>query len=488
MSDFFQDEADVNLGRVLGAKYELLNQLGAGSMGAVYRAKHLTLKKLVAVKILHPDSMQTAKAVARFEAEARAASRFEHANSVSVLDFGREESDGLLYIVMEYVEGRDLRQVVLADGPLEEHRACRLMAQVMGALAAAHDQGIVHRDMKPGNIMVSTRMSDRGVEEEFIKICDFGIAKLMPRNDETQNQEPLTLKGSFFGTPAYMSPEQAKGEPSDARADVYACGLILWMLLAGQRPFHGDNPMSVAMKQINEPLPTLRDFRDDISRGVTEAIRKATQKNPDARFNSAREMVQVLQAYASEDVDDVQAAAMVEQLLSIDALPTHAEDGVLSGKKVMPPVMMAVLSLVLGLVFATVLIRSRTENQEGPSATALNVSSLPPAPVEFMGPPIPKKIYLIIDGVSEGTEVYSMGQLMGVAPGKIVMIKDAEPVSLVFKHEDFVSTSTMITINRDRSLRIEMKAKQKVNSLSKPPQRRKQRQIRRRDQLENPFE
>ena len=105
-----------------------------------------------------------------------------------------------------------------------------------------------------------------------------------------------------------------------------------------------------------------------------------------------------------------------------------------------------------------------------------------------MGPPRPEKIYLSIEGVSEGTEVYSMGQLMGVAPGKIVMIKDAEPVSLIFKHEDFVSTSTMITINRDRSLRIEMKAKQKVKSLSKPPQRRKQRQIRRRDQLENPFE
>ena len=473
---------------MLGGKYELLDQLGAGSMGVVYRAKHQTLKKYVAVKVLHPDSNQTAKAVARFEAEARAASRFEHANSVSVLDFGREESDGLLYIVMEHIDGRDLRQVVMSEGPLDERRACRLMAQVMAALAAAHDQGIVHRDMKPGNIMVTKRISDGGAEEEFIKICDFGIAKLLPRNDETHDNEPLTLKGAFFGTPAYMSPEQARGDASDARTDIYACGLILWMLLAGQRPFHGDNAMSVAMQQIHDPLPSLDDFRNDVSRGVMKLIRKATEKKCDARFKSAREMYQVLQAYASEKDGEQKAAAMVEQLLSYDGLRTEAEDGVLVGKKVMPPIVIATLSLVLGLVFATVVISSREDKES--TLTPLVSPKVPSVVVsnDFVGPPIPEKVYLTIEGVAEGTEVYSMGQLMGVAPGQIAMIKDSAPVILVFKNEEYVTTSTKIVLEHDRMIRLSMKQKLRAPApiKIKPPVKR--RTIPRRDRLENPFE
>jgi serine/threonine protein kinase len=483
VSGFFPDEPDSLIGRVLGRKYELLSLLGAGSMGAVYRARHQTLKKDVAVKVLHSNVERSAKAIARFESEARAASRFEHANSVHILDFGQDEVGGLFYIVMEYLDGQDLRKLVLAEGPLDEKRACRIMAQVCAALAAAHDQGIIHRDMKPGNIMVINRIGDHGVKEEFVKICDFGIAKLSPRSDESISKEPLTLKGSFFGTPAYMSPEQAKGEPSDARSDVYACGLILWMLLAGERPFSGDTPMSVAMKQINEPLPSMDLFRTNLSLGVKELIRKATHKNPGLRFKSAREMCQVLQTYASESVSEVKAAAMMENLLSSDSLKTAVDDNPISATKLVSPVLVAATSLALGLVLAFFVISKVSSKDTDP---VQNVAVLAPAPVtEFMGPPIPEKVYVTIEGVAEGTEVYSLGQLMGVAPGQIELVKDQQPIILVLKNDGYVTTSTKIMPTAGQTIVLTMKPK--LRKLV-PPKTIKRNKLRDRDQLENPFE
>ena len=479
------DEFDSLVGRLLGGKYELLTRLGAGSMGAVYRARHLTLKKDVAVKVLHSEIERSPKATARFESEARAASRFEHANSVNVLDFGQEPDDGLFYIVMELIDGQDLGKLVLEQGFFEEKRACRIMAQVCAALAAAHDKGIIHRDMKPGNIMVTTRINDQGIEEEFVKICDFGIAKLSPRSDESMSKEPLTLKGTFFGTPAYMSPEQARGEPSDARSDVYSCGLILWMLLTGQRPFWGDTPMSVAMKQVSDPLPSLDLYRTDLSMGVKELIRKATEKNPAHRFNTAREMFQVLQAYSSESMSDVQAAAMVEHLLSSDSLRTSADDEVVGANRVMPPVFLAATCLFLGLVFAYVVISTVPDESEVSRALTGPVTPQAPArTAEFMGPPIPDKIFITIEGVSEGTEVYSLGQLMGVAPGQIELVKDSQPTILVLKNDGYVTTSTKVIPQEDQLIRLQMK-------LRLPPKNPNRvlgpRKLRPRDVLEDPF-
>ena len=482
MTGFFPDEPDSLLGRLLGGKYELTQRLGAGSMGAVYRARHLTLKKDVAVKVLHSETERSEKAIARFEAEARAASRFEHANSVSILDFGQDPQDGLFYIVMEYIEGYDLRNLILQNGPLHERRACRLMSQVCAALAAAHDQGIIHRDMKPGNIMVTNRINDQGQPEEFAKICDFGIAKVSPRSDESFSKEPLTVKGTFFGTPAYMSPEQARGEPSDARSDVYSCGLILWMTLTGERPFSGDTPMGVAMKQVSDPLPSLDLYRTDLSLGVKELIRKATQKDPDLRFNSAREMFQVLQAYASDSMGDIQAAAMVENLLSSDSLRTSADEPVIGTSKALPPILVPIVSLVLGLVFAYFVITNVSDPE--PANVPATVIAPPPA-VEVMGPPRPEKVFITISGVPEGTEVYSLGQLMGVAPGQIEMIKSDEPAILVLKNEGYVSTSTKVVLDRDRELGMLMKPRAvpviRENKPSPP-------KLKPRDQLEDPFQ
>ncbi|MEE2901010.1 MAG: serine/threonine-protein kinase [Myxococcota bacterium] len=481
MSGLYEDEPDSLVGRILNEKYELLSCLGSGSMGAVYRARHLTLKKFVAVKVLHSDIERSTTGIARFEAEARAAGRFEHANSVSVIDFGRE-SDGLYFIVMEYIEGQDLRQLVFSEGVMTEQRACRLMSQVCAALAAAHDNGIVHRDMKPGNIMVTSRRNDQGEYEEFVKICDFGIAKLLPRADDSFGQEPMTLKGSFFGTPAYMSPEQARGEPSDARSDVYACGLILWMLLTGQRPFVGENAMSVAMKQISEPLPDISTYRSDISEGVRKIIQRATDKLPERRFSNGRAMYQMLLPYSSGKTEHINAAAMMENLLSSESLRTSADElNEVPGNVAIRPLLLPAMCLILGLVVAFFVFDATNDGDES-SAISINESS-----AEIMGPPIPPKILITINGVPEGTEVFHLGQLVGVAPGQIQLLRNNEPALLVLRAEGHVSTSTAVVPQSSQTLLLTMKSKMKTvpSNKEKPKPKRPRRS---RDRLEDPFE
>lgn len=279
------------LGQVIDGRYKLLEKLGEGGMGAVYKAEHVRMGKLVALKLLRPEVALDRNAIKRFSQEAQIVSKLTHANTVSVFDFG-ELPDRSLFMAMEYVPGRDLARVLEAEGSLSERRAVTLAIQLLRSLAEAHDAGIVHRDVKPANVMLlRTREGD-----DFVKVVDFGIAKLAEarRTGDKHN----TGRGDFVGTPLYMSPEQVSGDELDARSDLYSAGAVLFELLTGKPPFDGPQPMAIAAKHLKAAPPKLRELAPhlNLSEAVEAVVDKALAKKPADRWQSADEFREALAA------------------------------------------------------------------------------------------------------------------------------------------------------------------------------------------------
>ena len=260
-------------GRVLAGRYKLIEQIGAGGMARVYRGVDDVLDRTVAVKVLAPPFDEDSAFVARFEREARAAAGLSHPGVVSVFDTGSE--DGIHFIVMEDVEGETLAAVIRQEGPLEPRRAAQIAREVCDALAAAHDKGLVHRDIKPGNVMVTPS----GV----VKVMDFGIARAL-------TGQTLTRTGTTLGTAAYLSPEQAQGLPADGRSDLYSLGCTLYEMLTGQPPFVGDLPVVVASRHVTEEPQIPSRLRPGVPPALDAVVAKALAKDPSERYQDARAM------------------------------------------------------------------------------------------------------------------------------------------------------------------------------------------------------
>jgi serine/threonine-protein kinase len=262
-----------NLGR-----YRLKRRIATGGMGDVWVGYHPGLKRDVAVKILKPEEQaRSASALARFEREVRATAELAHPNTVRVFDYGATE-DGLWYYVMELLEGETLAAHVERNGPLPPARAVHIVGQAARAIAEAHERGIVHRDIKPDNLFLTSL----GGEHDFVKVIDFGIAKVS-RVDET-----MTGSGLVMGTPEYMSPEVAKGEPADVRSDVYALGEVLYFLLCGSPPFQADSVGAILFAQVHEPArPPSRVLGRQLPSDVESVVMRALQKDPSARYATA---------------------------------------------------------------------------------------------------------------------------------------------------------------------------------------------------------
>lgn len=287
--------ADEHIGKTVANKYRIEQMIGEGGMGKVYKATQLALDKPVVLKVLRQALLSDERTVARFQREAKAASRLNHPNSISVLDFGQAD-DGAMYIAMEYVQGKDLHHILSREWPLPEARVIRVMSQVLSALADAHSAGVIHRDLKPENIMVEQR---RG-EADFVKVLDFGIAKIV---DGTNDDGPaLTRAGFVCGTPEYMSPEQARGAQLDHRSDLYAVGVILYQLTSGLLPFDSDSAVGFATKHLTEvpPPPTRRRPDARVSPAMERLIMKALAKNPDDRPQTAEQFRAELLAIEKE--------------------------------------------------------------------------------------------------------------------------------------------------------------------------------------------
>ena len=298
---------DSFLGRVVGGKYLIDGFLGAGAMGRVYRATQRPLDKLVAVKVLHANLGADQGTLQRFMREAKAASRFDHPNSVAVFDFGIEP-DGTAYIAMEYLRGESLDALIQREGMLTAPRCVAIMSQVLAALSEAHDAGIVHRDLKPENIMLVSRGGEDFVGET-VKVADFGIAKMLGEDGDARAAAKLTATGITPGSPAYMSPEQAQALPVDGRSDLYQCGVILYEMITGQIPFIANNAIGVIMLHISQPAPSARLRNPRCPEALDAVIARAMAKDPERRFSNARAMRQALKLIAP---DQVTATANVE--------------------------------------------------------------------------------------------------------------------------------------------------------------------------------
>jgi serine/threonine protein kinase len=278
------------LGRVVAGKFMIEERVGGGAMGEVFRARHVVLDTVIAVKIMRADIAKDPMFKERFYREAKAASRLDHPNSVRVLDFG-VEADGLVYLAMEFLHGRDLLSVVREEWPLPDERVIDILAQALAAVSVAHELGIVHRDLKPENIMINVGAEEDGARPYNVKVCDFGIAKLNdPRGFQTENGKSLTSRGMLIGTPEYMSPEQSRGDPLDARSDLYSLGVVLYQLLVGRVPFTAENAIGVLLKQINDEATAPSKVRPGVNPRLEAICMRALSKSRDDRYQTAKEM------------------------------------------------------------------------------------------------------------------------------------------------------------------------------------------------------
>jgi serine/threonine-protein kinase len=275
------------LGMVLDGKYRLDSYLSKGGMGSVYKATHVMLNKPVAVKMINAEIVSSPEMVRRFQREARAATTLSHPNIAGVFDLG-QTSDGTLYIAMEFIDGPSLKSVLSKEGPMAPARIVSLLSQVSEALAVAHRHGVVHRDLKPHNIMLARDEHGR----EIAKLVDFGVAKTFEQATQ------LTQTGFVVGTPQYMAPEQAEGKPVDGRSDIYSLGVILYEMLSGDVPFDDPSTPMILIKHIKDaPVPpSVKNPDAHVSPGLEAVAMRCLQKDPAARFQSAEEFGSALNA------------------------------------------------------------------------------------------------------------------------------------------------------------------------------------------------
>jgi eukaryotic-like serine/threonine-protein kinase len=286
---------DPYFGKEIAGQFRIVERIGSGGMGSVYKAEQPSMNRFVAVKILHPRYLSRPDLVSRFRREARAMSHLSHPNTARVFLYGQLD-DGACYIVMEHLTGQNIAQLVRAEGPMDATRAVNVMVQVCGALEEAHRSGIVHRDLKPENIFLTAQ----GGITDFPKVLDFGLAKVTER-EMRPGSLILTQEGMVFGTPEFMSPEQAQGKTLDGRSDVYSLGIILYEMLTGRLPFDAAQPMDYIAKHVNEPpIPlTQRMSGRPLLPGLEAVVARSLAKSPDDRYQTAAEFALALRGTLS---------------------------------------------------------------------------------------------------------------------------------------------------------------------------------------------
>ncbi|HVK87247.1 MAG TPA: serine/threonine-protein kinase, partial [Kofleriaceae bacterium] len=316
-------QTDPLIGQTLAERYAIQKKLGEGGMGAVYLAMHTLLDKPIAIKVLHGEFVRKPDLVERFMQEAKAASKIQHENVIDISDFGMTP-DGHVFFAMELLKGRDLHEDVmrakLGGELLPWARSKRIFLQICAALAAAHKQGVIHRDLKPENVYLVDFLDDH----DFVKLLDFGIAKM---TEVEEGARKLTKTGMLFGTPEYMSPEQARGEHVDARVDIYAMGCILFQLVTGRTPFEADNFMGVLTMHLTEPVPELPgEVLDRIGapHELAGIIHKALDKDRDERWQTIEELANAIRTVCGDPLPSGATATALPAARTEEAVATAA--------------------------------------------------------------------------------------------------------------------------------------------------------------------
>ncbi|MDB4966013.1 MAG: serine/threonine protein kinase with repeat [Myxococcales bacterium] len=413
--------ADPLVGSIIDGRYRIKARLGQGGVGAVYEGEHTETRRAVAVKVLHAVFAGTEEFNKRFEREAQAASRLTHPSCVSVIDFGRVQKIepasagakiiGIPYLVMEYVRGTSLADRL--DQPITSAEAVIIARGVLSALKHAHGLGIVHRDVKPANIM----LVEGGGTGLVVKLLDFGLAKMVGETESDSGSEPLTQAGMVFGTPGYLSPEQASGQPADARSDLYALGVVLYEMVAGRRPFLRQDPLDVVRDHLQTLPPPPRTYGAKISDALEAAILKALAKDPKGRWQSAEEMSAAL-AKVPELTAETEAPAVSARSASATSSSTAAAaraptTGARSSptptaqvhapRPAGPPLALDRRTLMIGgvvvgaLLLATVALIVATRHPEKPPATLAPPPTPPPALVHGVAPEARRHLEMAAD-------------------------------------------------------------------------------------------
>ncbi|MDB4959457.1 MAG: serine/threonine protein kinase [Myxococcales bacterium] len=276
---------DPFVGKVIDGRYEIQQRVGEGGMGVVYRARQISIDRIIALKMLNAQMAQDPNWVQRFYNEAKACSRLQHPNTIRMFDFGQTQ-EGRLFMTMEFLDGLSLRQVV-DQGPLAPQRVMKVLIQCCASLAEAHSIGIIHRDIKPDNVFLLNMAGS----PDFVKLLDFSVAKLL------EGDRMKTQAGVVFGTPQYMSPEQGRGLPLDARSDLYALGILAYEMLVGTVPYNDENPMTVIQMHLQGQIPPMPQ---SIPYSVQNVVRRALEKEAARRYQSAGEMMQAAQQVFAE--------------------------------------------------------------------------------------------------------------------------------------------------------------------------------------------
>ena len=393
------------VGEVVADRYELEELVGTGGMSSVFKARDSLLERPVALKILHEHYVTDADYVERFRREARAVAQLAHPNIVTVIDRGEE--GGRQFIVFEYVDGENLKQVVTRAGALPVREAVDLALQIARALGYAHHRGIVHRDVKPQNVILN--------EEGRAKVTDFGIARSLDVDGVTQT-------GTVLGTSDYIAPEQAQGQPVDEKTDVYSLGVVLYELLTGELPFRGEGFVAVAMQHVNEPPPSVLDRRGDVPPRLALAIERAMAKRPEDRQASMDELVADLEA-SMRDVDGYGDES--ERTLVV---PAAARRGRRARRRRRPPIFLILLALgVLAAAAAVFLFVDGTYNKDG------NGVASPPAPADVR---------------LTATSAYDPEGTGGEHDGEVPLATDGNPATYwpTERYDDFTKSGVGIVV------------------------------------------
>jgi serine/threonine protein kinase len=432
---------DALVGHTLVERYRLTRKIGEGGMGAVYEAQHVMLAKAVAVKVLRDKYLDRPEVARRLVQEARLASSIRHENIVDITDSGSTE-DGRTFVVMEHLDGLSLSELLKREGALPESRIIEIARQAASALSAAHERGIVHRDVKPENVFLVDRDG-----RDFVKVLDFGISKTIRPGEVPEESLRLTHTGMVLGTPLYMSPEQARGDDDlDQRIDVYALGVILYECLTGEVPFRATNYLGVISAVVNLEVTPPRTLRPEmrISEAMERVVQKAMAKSRDDRYPSM--------AALADDLDRVAAGATVDPLRTPPPPPLVRPRTTL---------WLAAVGVLAGT--ALLLAIDRFARAPAPPTTPTTAAAPTPTP-----PPAPKTVVLHVETTPPGAEIRQGARVYGVAPCDVLLPRSEVPARLSFHLDGYDDAIAEIVPTTDDAVRVKLKSRPHGKHAPKP--------------------